>query len=223
MTKKNNETTMSISVGGQMIANDVPLSALTGGFENTGHTEVHPVKFYLTDDDKLRYGQQYARNLRVTIPEIRLRSKEAVAPLEERLEALRGDRDYYIGELAPTPDEETGYRNEAPDPEHAKEMARILEEIRGTEAQIDMLKTEAKVGIAKLELENELIALRLNLGYEMRDATCVWCVDWAGGRKRLVRIGTDEVVLTKNLSPEERQFSMFDFEITDEMRAGGEE
>lgn len=200
------------------MAKKLSKAAVIDGYENTGHTEVHPVKFYLTDDDKLRYGQQYARNLRVTIPEIRMRSKDAVTPLEERLEGLRGDRDYYIGELAPTPDDETGYRNEAPDPEHAKEMARILEEIRGTEAQITMLKTEAKVGIAKLELENGLIALRLNLGYEMRDATCAWYVNWADGFKRLIRIDTREVVMTRGLSPEERQMNLLDFEITEEMR-----
>jgi hypothetical protein len=188
------------------------------GYENTGHTEMHPVKFELSEDEILRYGQQYARNLRVAIPETKIRYRDAIEPLEERLSNLRADSDYIIGELAADPDAETGYINEQPKPEHAHELARVLSEIRGTEGEIQSLKLESKVSLQKLELENEILSLRINLGYEMREVTCSWWVDWANGFKRLIRLDTGEVVLQKGLSPEERQMSLLDFEITEEMR-----
>lgn len=196
-----------------------PKSLRTDGYENSGHTDQHPVKINLTEDEILRYGQQYARNLRIVIPETKRRFDDAIDPLKERLDELQGDRDYLIGELAIDPDDETGYQNEEPEPEQAHELARVLAEIRGVDAQINMLKKESQVEIAKIDLENEILSLRLNLGYEMRDVTCSWWVNWDDGYKRLVRIDTGEVVLTKPLSPEERQMSLLEFEITDEVRA----
>lgn len=218
MTKKNNGTTMSISVGGKEIASGVPLSALVGDFENTGHTEQHPCKFELTEDEVLRYGQRYARNLRIEIPDTRRRYEDALEPLKARLVALQADSDYIIGELAADPDRETGYRNEKPQPEQAHELARTLSEIKGVEGEIQMVKLEGKVALQKLELENDILSLRINLGYEMREVTCCWWVNWADGYKRLVRFDNGEVVLEKTLSPEERQMSLLDFEITEEMR-----
>ncbi len=188
------------------------------GYENSGHLTTHAVKVDLTDDEILRYGQQLAQNVRQLIPDQKQRFEEAAEPLEEKLRLLRQEYEYLIAQLALVPGDD-GYVNERPEAESAKELARVLSEIKGVESQLRSLKLENRVALNKIELDNELLEMRINLQYEMRDVTCSWWVNWSAGHKKLVRVDTKEIVLEKPLSPEERQLSLLDLDITEDMLA----
>lgn len=187
------------------------------GYENTGHVAVHPCKVILTDEQILDYGRSYARNITRELPDIKSRHRAALEPLEDRLREANETRDYLTAQLADIPDD-TGFIEADQTPETARELARCLSELKGIEGEITLLKLEYKVASEKLQLENELYKLRIDLGYEMRDMTCTWWVNWDIGQKRLVRIDTGDVVLTKPLSPEERQMCLLDFDITEDAR-----
>lgn len=186
--------------------------AALSGFENNGTIVQQAVKVLLTDEDILAYGKQLATNIKKGIPDANARFRTADVPLAEAERELERDVDYAIGQLYGTPDED-GYVNSDPSTEQASELARLMTELESVQSQRKSLKLENKVELDKLALDNELLRMRISLRYEMRDVSCTWYVNWSTGRKALVRMDTKDVVQEKQLSPEERQLELLDFEI----------
>jgi hypothetical protein len=177
-------------------------------FENSGTIVLHPRRYDLSDDEILDIGKNLARNIKELIPEARAALKERLGPFEEKLRMLRDDYDYHLSQLHEG-------QSEVSD---ARDLARVETEMKGVESQIKYFQLQSKVDISKLELDNELYSMKIQLGYEMRDVSCTWWVNWNAGRKRLIAVEDLEQLDERALTAEERQLSLLDFMITDEDR-----
>ncbi len=187
-------------------------ASMTDGYENTGEIIQHPCKVILTDEQIHEYGKQYAKNEKVTLPEIKALHREAMEGVEARMRTAAETREYIMQQLADAPDED-GFVPDDTTPETARELARTLAEISGIEGEIALLKLKFKADTETVMLKNEILRLSIDLGYELRDVSCGWWVNWDTHMKRLVRIDTGEVVLQRTLTPEEMQEDMqFDSE-----------
>jgi len=89
--------------------------------------------------------------------------------------------------------------------QYSEEIAQAVEEIGEGQNELKFVSTEIKARIQTSEAKLKELANKIRAGYEMKPVECLQTMDFSNGTVKIVRLDTDEVVLERAMTVEERQ------------------
>lgn len=93
--------------------------------------------------------------------------------------------------------------------QRALALASTESELRAEEERQDSVKAGLKQAVSDISRKRTMLAEIVSRREELRDIECEDTFDYAAGNVTRVRLDTGEVLLTRPMTPEERQRSMF--------------
>ena len=88
---------------------------------------------------------------------------------------------------------------------YSEEIAQAVEEVAEGQNELKFVSTEIKARIQTSEAKLKELANKIRAGYEMKPVECLQTMDFSNGTVKIVRLDTDEIVLERAMTVEERQ------------------
>lgn len=92
---------------------------------------------------------------------------------------------------------------------YSSELSEAISAKARAEDTLKSFQTQAKAEIASHEAKINLLAEKLNVGYEYRSTDCEIRYDWDGGTRYYIRIDTGEIAKTEEIPQSMRQEDAF--------------